>query len=99
MTKKLATDAELAAEARRWVAGELTPKGWEDAPNAVPHAQESVPISLRVPAPMLAILKEFARREGVGYQVLMKRWLDERICSERDRRRKRAAKPTVPSAS
>ncbi len=43
--------------------------------------------------------KEFARREGIGYQVLMKRWLDERIRTERDRRRKRAAKPTVPGGS
>jgi hypothetical protein len=33
---------------------------------------------------MLTILKAFARREGIGYQVLMKRWLDERISEERD---------------
>ncbi len=99
MSKKRATDAELAEEARHWDSGELTPKGWKDAPDAVPRAKESVAISLRVPAPMLEILKEFARREGIGYQVLMKRWLDERIRSERDRRRKRAAKPAVPSGS
>ena len=99
MTKKRATETELADEARRWDNRELTPKGWEDAPDAVPRAKESVAISLRVPAQMLEILKEFARREGIGYQVLMKRWLDERICSERDRQRKRAANPSVPGGS
>jgi hypothetical protein len=99
MSKKRASDAELAEEARRWDSGELSPKGWEDAPEAVPRAKESVPISLRVPAPMLEILKEFARREGVGYQVLMKRWLDERIRSERDRKRKRRPQPATPAGS
>jgi hypothetical protein len=34
---------------------------------------------------MVAILKEFARRSGIGYQVLMKKWLDERIVREHDR--------------
>jgi len=99
MSKKRATDAELAEEARRWDSGEATPAGWKDAPDAVPRAKESVPISLRVPAPMLVLLKEFARREGVGYQVLMKRWLDERIRSERDRKKKRGVQPAVPSGS
>jgi len=33
---------------------------------------------------MLEILKEFAGRSGNGYQVLMKRWLDERIRQERE---------------
>jgi len=99
MSKKRASDAELAEEARSWDSGKVTPKGWVDAPDAIPNAKESVPISLRVPAPMLLILKEYARREGVGYQVLMKRWLDERICSERDRGKRRAAKPSVPSGT
>ena len=99
MSKKRATDAELAEEARRWESGELTPKDWSDAPDGVPRTRESVPISLRVPAPMLVILKEFARREGVGYQVLMKRWLDERIGAERGRGRKAGAKPSVPSGA
>lgn len=99
MSKKRATDAELAEEARRWDSRELTPKGWDDAPDAVPRARESVAISLRVPAPMLEILKEFARREGIGYQVLMKRWLDERIRSERDRTRKRRTQAATPAGS
>jgi CopG antitoxin of type II toxin-antitoxin system len=99
MSKKRATEAELAEEARRWDSGELTPRGWVDAPDALPRARESVAISLRVPAPMLEILKEFARREGIGYQVLMKRWLDERIRMERDRGRKRRAQPAAPSGS
>ena len=28
-------------------------------------------------------MKAFAKREGIGYQVLMKRWLDDRINEER----------------
>ncbi|MBI2377092.1 MAG: toxin-antitoxin system HicB family antitoxin [Deltaproteobacteria bacterium] len=58
---------------------------WEPTPEAIPRAEESTAISLRVPKRMLTILKEFARREGVGYQVLMKRWLDDRIRAEAKR--------------
>jgi len=32
----------------------------------------------------------FARRERIGYQVLMKRWLDDRIREERDKLREKA---------
>lgn len=59
--------------------------GWTDAPEAVPRIAESTAISVRFPTKMLPILKEFARREDVGYQVLMKRWLDERIKVEGDK--------------
>src|SRR5262245_8616523 len=85
MTEKRMTDEELAEEARRWDQREVTPAGWEDAPEAVPRSKESVPISIRLPRQMVEILKEFARRAGIGYQVLMKRWLDERIREERER--------------
>lgn len=87
MTDKRATDEELADEARRWDSGELTPAGWEDAPDAVPRAKASESISLRLPKAMLVVLKEFARQEGIGYQVLMKRWLDERIREEHQKRK------------
>ena len=79
-----ASDDELATEARRWESGAIDPDGWVDAPEAIPRIRASTPISLRVPTQMLRILKLFAEREGVGYQVLMKRWLDERIRQERD---------------
>jgi hypothetical protein len=85
MTEKRMSDEELAEEARRWDERKVTPAGWEDAPEAVPRAKESVAISIRLPRPMVEILKEFARRSGIGYQVLMKRWLDERIRQERER--------------
>jgi len=86
MSKKGMSDKELAEEARRWDSRELTPAGWEDAPEAVPRVKASESISLRLPKVMLAILKEFARREKIGYQVLIKRWLDDRIRSEREQR-------------
>src|SRR5437660_10918001 len=87
MTEKRMSDAELAEEARRWDERQLTPDGWEDAPEAVPRAKESLQINIRLPRQMVEILKEFARRSGIGYQVLMKRWLDERIRQERERHR------------
>src|SRR5438552_248925 len=85
MTEKRMSNEELAEEARRWDAREVTPAGWEDAPDAVPRAKESTQINIRLPRQMVEILKEFARRSGIGYQVLMKRWLDERIRQERER--------------
>jgi hypothetical protein len=53
-----------------------------------PHVDRSgktVAISIRLPEQQLRILKEFARLDGVGYQTLMKRWLDDRIREEHAR--------------
>lgn len=82
--ERRATADELAREALQWESGELSPAGWTDAPEAVPRARESVAISIRLPQRMIAILKEFAGRSGIGYQVLMKKWLDERIRQEHE---------------
>jgi hypothetical protein len=79
---KLSTADQLAAEAAEWSDGTRTLAGWVDAPDAVPRSAESVAISIRLPKPMISILKGFANRQGIGYQVLMKRWLDERIRQE-----------------
>jgi hypothetical protein len=79
------TEADMAEEARRWAEGDLPAEPLVDAPDAVPRAKESVAISLRLPVKMVAVLKEFAQRAGIGYQVLMKRWLNERIREERER--------------
>jgi predicted DNA binding CopG/RHH family protein len=48
---------------------------------------KTVAISIRLPERQLQILKEFARLDGVGYQTLMKRWLDDRIRDEHARMR------------
>jgi hypothetical protein len=87
MSDERMTEAEMTEEARRWAKGELPPEGLVEAPEAVPRAKESVAISLRLPLQMVTVLKEFARRAGLGYQVLMKRWLDDRIRAERERMR------------
>ncbi len=84
-TNKQKTD-DLAREARLWDERELTPAGWRDAPEAVPAVKRSVPISIRLPQPMVVILKEFAQQAGIGYQVLMKQWLDDRIRQEGQKR-------------
>jgi len=89
------SDEELAREAGRWAHPDLDLAGWEDAPDAVPRNAESVAISLRLPKKMLDILREFARREGIGYQVLMKRWLDDRIRREAVEVRRRASIVTL----
>lgn len=86
--------AQLAEEAAAWDRRELTPAEFEPDDDAVPRAKEATAISLRLPNHLLAVLKKFAEREGIGYQVLLKRWLDDRIRLERDRLREaRLAKP------
>jgi len=92
MTEKRMTDEELAREATLWDTREITPSAWEDAPDAVPLDGESVAISIRLPRLTVEILKEFADRSGIGCQVLMKRWLDERIRQERERFRQAQAR-------
>jgi hypothetical protein len=84
MTSKRMTDKDLVRETARWETREIDPRGWDDAPEAVPRAGESTAISMRIPNKMLGILREFARRQGIGYQVLIKRWLDDRIRQEAD---------------
>jgi hypothetical protein len=80
-----ASNEDLRHEARNWDSGIKDPTEWHDAPDAIPRLGTSTLISLRVPTQMLEILKAFAQREGVGYQVLIKRWLDERIREEHER--------------
>jgi len=86
--RERATRDELAEEAAAWTDGRLTPEGWRDAPEAVPRAAESKAISIRLPVTMLQLLRGFAEREGIGYQVLIKRWLDDRLRAERERLRR-----------
>jgi predicted DNA binding CopG/RHH family protein len=90
---KQASDEQLAEEARQWDSGLVNTKGWVDAPEAIPRIKESTQISLRLPTNMLEILKEFAKRKNIGYQVLLKEWLDDRIKLERNRLAERVAEP------
>jgi hypothetical protein len=79
--------ATLAAEAAEWDSRHRTPSGFTDDAEAVPRAHEATAISIRIPTALLALLKQFAEREGLGYQVLIKRWLDDRVRLERERLR------------
>lgn len=74
--------ARLALEAAQWDERQLTPAGFTDSPEAIPNASQSVAISIRMPNQLLELLKKFAKREGIGYQVLLKRWLDDRLRAE-----------------
>jgi hypothetical protein len=78
---------DLAAEASDWDHRSRRPSGFRDAPDAVPRGHEAIAISIRMPEALLALLKRFAEREGIGYQVLIKRWLDDRLRLERERLR------------
>ena len=78
---------QLAREAAEWDERVRTPAGFEDAPDAAPRASESKPVSIRLPRQLLELLRRFAEHEGIGYQVLIKRWLDDRVRAERERMR------------
>lgn len=82
MTAKRLIDAELAEEARTWDSGERSPRDWIDAPEAVVRANEAETVSIPLPVPMLGLLNEFARRQGISHPALIRRWLDERIAPE-----------------
>ncbi|MCI0741643.1 MAG: ribbon-helix-helix protein, CopG family [Gemmataceae bacterium] len=82
MSEKRLTDEELAREAQLWDSREATPADWDDAPDSVPRAAESEAFSIRLPKKQLALLEEFARRQGISCHVLIKRWLDDRMRSE-----------------
>lgn len=79
---------ELAKEAADWDAHRVTPAQFEDAPDAVARSEEAQAISIRMPKKLLVLLKQFAEHEGMGYQVLIKKWLDDRVRFERDRMRR-----------
>jgi len=91
---------DLAREVEQWERGELSPRDWTDAPDAVPRAAEAQLVSIRFPKPLLAVIKAYAERAGVPYQALIKQWLDERILSEREVLRRRmdplGLAPTFP---
>ncbi len=70
--KKMAEAAALYTKANDFARGE----------SHVDVTGKTVAISMRLPERQLAILKELARREGLGYQTLMKRWLDDHIREE-----------------
>lgn len=89
---------ELAREVAAWESRARTPDELVDADDAIPRIGESQAISLRLPRAQLALLRAFAEREGIGYQVLIKRWLDDRLRAERERMRtqRRAQDATRP---
>jgi hypothetical protein len=79
---------ELAREAAEWDDRTRTPAGFADAPDAIPNASRSVAVSIRIPVQLLELLKIFAGRNQVGYQVLIKKWLDDRLRAELEHLRK-----------
>ena len=96
---KPASEEELVREVREWEDGTRTLEGWVDAPEKIPNIGKSTLIDFRVPTDMVTILKEFARRQGIGYKVLMKRWLDDRIREERDKLREKIEQTADSSES
>ncbi|HJW75426.1 MAG TPA: hypothetical protein VJ787_07120 [Thermoleophilia bacterium] len=91
MTKKQArpTTIDLAKEAARFSADNDFDRsgGWVKKNPDDDVRGAAVAISLRLPGRQIQLLKEIARREGIGYQTLMKRWLDDRLRDELTARR------------
>ena len=82
MSRKKINQDELAKEANDWENLTAVPKDWELAPEALPRRSASTPISIRMPTQLLEILKKIAKSQDIGYQVLIKRWLDDRLRAE-----------------
>jgi hypothetical protein len=82
--KGKSTPSDLGAEVKLWDEKKINPRTWVDAPESVPGFSQTKPISLRMQVNALKVIKEFARRKGVGYQVLLKMWIDEKIAEERN---------------
>ena len=91
-----ASAEELAAEVQKWESGAYADESWRDAPEAVVRQSESVAVSIRFPKQMLEVLRVFAEREKIGYQVIIKRWLDERIAQEYERLSAKATARRAP---
>ena len=88
MTLKKSYD-ELIHEVDEIESQSQVPADFKDAPEALPRFDESKAISIRIPVTMIQVLKEFAKRQGVGYQALIKRWLDDRLRLEIKQLRKK----------
>lgn len=56
----------------------------EEAGRAGRSGEPLIPVTIRMPAMMVAALKAEAEREGVrGYQTLLKQWIEERLSGEK----------------
>lgn len=56
----------------------------EEARQAGRTIEPLIPVTIRMPATMVAALKAEAEREGVrGYQTLLKQWIEERLSGEK----------------
>ena len=56
----------------------------EEARQAGRTIEPLIPVTIRMPATMVAALKAEAEREGVrGYQTLLKQWIKERLSGEK----------------
>lgn len=80
--KYLKEREQYRKETLAWVSGEWDPKDWTDSPKSAPEGHAVV--NLRVSPKLLEILREFARREGIGIEALIKYWLTDRIIDERE---------------
>lgn len=91
-----ASAEDLAAEVQKWESGAFADGTWSDAPEAVVRQSDSVAVSIRFPKQMLEVLRAFAEREKIGYQVIIKRWLDDRIAQEYERLSAKATARRAP---
>lgn len=75
-------EQDRADRARLWDEGKLSGKDWIQDEDSIPRAQESEQISIRLPKRLLSVLRGLAKRRSIGYQVLLRDLLDERVREE-----------------
>lgn len=78
--KRLAalTGAELAGIADEWEERAKDPKQWRKVAGDDVEAGH-YPVSIRFPSRMLDVIKGIAESQGVPWQTLIKRWIDEKV--------------------
>lgn len=98
--KKIPEFASEAEEARFWDTHSIEDfaDDLEDAPpiKISPDARTQ-PISLRLSIKTLTALKRVATAQGIGYQSLMKQWIEDRLKTE-DQPKRRQLKELVRKA-
>lgn len=82
LTDPATLEASVAAAFDQESAREVRAEG-EEARRAGHALDPLIPVTVRMPAAMVAALKAEADRQGVrGYQTLLKQWIEERLAGE-----------------
>jgi predicted DNA binding CopG/RHH family protein len=83
LTDPVTLDAKVAAVFEQESAREAQAET-DEKRRAGRAVEPLIPVTIRMPAPMIAALRAEAERQGVrGYQTLLKQWVEERLSGEK----------------